>query len=235
MVKKIVLLTKSRKHGGYCTAGVDVETGEWVRIVSSGYDKTTDEIDEDELTYLDGTKAECLDVIQIECVGWRPNYYQPENYVMNRTKKWIKLGEATIDNVLAIHPFEEKQYLFFNSSYRVEDEILQNIEDDLKSSLSMIKIDNPIIIVSTKPWAQDEKSVTVKFWYNGNLYSYIRTTDDEFFGEYYDCEDGEYHLSGSYIAIISLGELYERDNNHYKLIAKVFPYKENVFQNILFR
>ena len=35
MEKKIIILTKSKKHSGYCVAGIDYETGEWIRLVSS--------------------------------------------------------------------------------------------------------------------------------------------------------------------------------------------------------
>lgn len=34
MYKKIVLLAKSKKHQNYCVAGKDVDTGEWVRLIS---------------------------------------------------------------------------------------------------------------------------------------------------------------------------------------------------------
>ena len=34
MDKEIVLLTKSKKRGNYCIAGVDRKTGEWIRIIS---------------------------------------------------------------------------------------------------------------------------------------------------------------------------------------------------------
>ena len=35
MEKTIIILTKSKKHSGYCVAGIDFETGEWIRLVSS--------------------------------------------------------------------------------------------------------------------------------------------------------------------------------------------------------
>mgnify|MGYP007105586249 CR=1 FL=1 len=34
MKKEAVILTRSSKIGGYCVAGVDIHTGEWVRFVS---------------------------------------------------------------------------------------------------------------------------------------------------------------------------------------------------------
>ena len=34
MNRDIVILTKSRKDNGYCVAGLDIETGRWIRLVS---------------------------------------------------------------------------------------------------------------------------------------------------------------------------------------------------------
>lgn len=34
MRKKVILLTKSLKNGGYCVAGIDYYTGQWIRLVS---------------------------------------------------------------------------------------------------------------------------------------------------------------------------------------------------------
>lgn len=33
MKREVAILTKSSKFGGYCVAGVDINTGEWVRFV----------------------------------------------------------------------------------------------------------------------------------------------------------------------------------------------------------
>lgn len=35
MEKDIIILTKSFEKSGYCIAGIDYETGEWIRLVSS--------------------------------------------------------------------------------------------------------------------------------------------------------------------------------------------------------
>ena len=32
---EMVVLTKSAKNGGHCVAGIDVDTGNWVRLVSN--------------------------------------------------------------------------------------------------------------------------------------------------------------------------------------------------------
>lgn len=35
MKREVAILTKSSKFGGFCVAGVDINTGEWVRFVSN--------------------------------------------------------------------------------------------------------------------------------------------------------------------------------------------------------
>ncbi|MBK5252850.1 MAG: hypothetical protein JJE03_00005 [Peptostreptococcaceae bacterium] len=39
MERTLIILTKSRKYYGYCIAGKDLETGEWIRIIDNDMDK----------------------------------------------------------------------------------------------------------------------------------------------------------------------------------------------------
>lgn len=216
MLKKIILLTKSRKHGGYCTSGIDIENGNWIRIVSDGIGCQKDEIPYDQLTYANGEEADILDVLEVQCIQYKPNYYQPENYVNNKNIKWKKIGQADFDEVIRIHPFENKDYIYFDTNHSVADSYVRELEDEDKYSLILIEVINPVIIVRT--WEQGDKSVTLNFEYNGEKYKYFRMTDG-FDLKYKDYSDGSYTILGRLALIISLGEVY--DSKHYKLIAKV--------------
>lgn len=62
MQKEIVLLAKSLKDRGYCAAGIDLQTKQWIRLVS-----TTDgeAIDED---ILDSHNIQELDTIRVNVI-----------------------------------------------------------------------------------------------------------------------------------------------------------------------
>lgn len=223
MFKKLIILTKSRKHGGYCIAGVDIHTGEWIRIISDDIESSTDEITERQLTYINGQVVDILNIVKVKCKEFKPYYYQPENYVLDSSTQFTKLGEASLRDVLNIHGFEKKDFIYFNSDYRVENSFINNMDDKNKYSLVLIKVTNPSVNVSVKPWSScGEKSVTLSFFYNHYHYNYFRITDDDFASEYHENECGNYQLHGNYALVISLGELYKINSSHYKLIAKIF-------------
>ena len=60
--KTILCLAASRKHGDYCFAGKDVNTGEWIRPVSNRPDE---EISFAECTMPTGIQAGLLDILEI--------------------------------------------------------------------------------------------------------------------------------------------------------------------------
>ncbi|WP_017209974.1 dual OB domain-containing protein [Clostridium beijerinckii] len=216
MLKKIVLLTKSRKHMGYCTSGIDIENGNWIRIVSDGIGCLTDEIPHSQLTYENDVEADVFDVIEVECIQYKPNYFQPENYVNNKNVKWKKIGQTSIEDIIKIHPFENKDYVYYDTGYSISNSFISQLEDKDKYSLMLIEVINPVIVVKT--WGVGDRSVTLNFNYNGEEYRYFRMTDG-FDLQYSSYCDGNYTILGRVALIISLGEVYE--SKHYKLIAKV--------------
>lgn len=224
MFKTIILLTKSRKKGGYCTSGIDINTGEWIRIVSDGVGCHSDEIKGNQLTYNTDEEAEILDVITINYIKHEPIYYQPENYINDNNKFWQKIGQANINEIAQLHPFENKEYVYFDTNYKVTADFIKGLDNKYKYSLILIKVTNLVVRISLKPWDQ-EKSVSIDFRYNNKDYRYFRITDDDFALKYYDYTVGNYTLFGCYSLVISLGEPFAFGNdalNHYKLIAKVF-------------
>lgn len=218
MRKNIILLTKSRKKGGYCTAGIDLENGEWIRIVSDGEGCISNEMLDRHLKYNDGSIAQILDIIEIECNEYKPNYYQPENYVFDSSTNIHKIGNGSMNKVLKIHPFENKSFIFYNIDYSVHYADINLIEPWDRYSLILIKATNPQIEVKT--WENGSKSTVLNFRYNSRYYKYFRITDGSE-EEYKRRPDGVYTLSGDYAFVISLGDLY-RDDKHYKLVSKIF-------------
>lgn len=68
MERKVAILTRSSKFGGYCVAGVDLNTGEWVRFVSSDA-QTHGALSRRDITYEDRSICNPLDVVLVDVVG----------------------------------------------------------------------------------------------------------------------------------------------------------------------
>lgn len=215
MYKDIVLLACSKKHSNYCVAGVDVHSGEWVRIVSDD-DKIAEAVMDEEMRYQDGSSPKLLDIIRITILEHRPNDYQPENYLFDGHYYWSKIGRANAASVIEKYATERPEYLFYNTEKSVESKYLEQLNENEKYSLIAIKPNN--LKVEVKQWPEGKK-VDMSFTYNGRWYRYLKVTDPDFLQEYVQYEEGTYSPGEDILLVVSLGENYH--NAHYKLISGV--------------
>jgi len=215
--KEIILLAESKKYKNLCIAGVDTSTGEWVRIVSQD-SSVSHAVKIEDAIYEDGSVPKLLDIIEIECMGRKLNYYQVENYVYNPDYYWSKTGQATIKDVLKIHPLENKDYIFYNTDKRVHKDYLLGLSDKVKYSLMLIAPTN--IKVHVRQWA-NRKDVTMSFDYRGLRYNYLSITDIDYEQRYLALEPNDYTLKNGTLLVLSLGDCYKKDNCHYKLVVTI--------------
>lgn len=205
--------------GNLCIAGVDKSTGEWVRIISEN-EAIQHAVSPEDAMYEDGTEPQILDIVRIKCKEYRPSYYQPENYVLDDSSYWRKLGCSSVRKLLRVHPAENKHFLFYDADKCVNNTHFNNLEDS--SIYSLVLISPEDICVHVKQFSPNEKKkVTMSFDYGGNRYWYIRITDPEFESTYLQYPDGNYRYQRECLFVVSLGDVYSQDNKHYKLIAKV--------------
>lgn len=216
--KEMVLLTKSKKRGNICVAGVDIRTGEWIRIVSE--DKNIQNaVPLNDTKYDDGSMSEVLDIVQIRCKVHSPEKHQPENYIMDRRFPWKKKGVLSTKELLKIHKEETKNLLFYNKDRYVEAITLNRLKNSEKYSLILIRPED--ICIHVKQWSPgQDKQVTVSFDYAGHRYWYIRITDTEFEAKFAHYSDGNYRFGIPCLFVISLGDMHT-DGRHWKLIAGV--------------
>ena len=114
MKKQICILTKSYKHGGYCVAGVDIETKEWIRLVNSD-NPSTDEIRKEQMI-LNGKVIDCLDVLEYDFIKNVPNSCQTENWLLNNTisPKFIK--SISLEELADIVELDKEEFFIYNKS-----------------------------------------------------------------------------------------------------------------------
>lgn len=216
MEKNIVILSKSKKYNNYCVAGKDIETGEWIRLISQNND-IHNAIESQDLIYENGLEAQILDIVrvQVKDVDERfKNKYQPENYILNNEYYLEYINYLEMYNLEEFIDYSDT--IFFNKYKCISDNELKDLS--YVNSLLLLKVS--ILKVKIKKNARRRLVANIK--YNGVWYNDITITDMKFTEKYYDeilpSDNGKnfYNIK----IVVSLGELF--NNNHYKLIATVF-------------
>lgn len=209
MTKDIVILTKSTKRGGYCVAGVDAHSGEWVRLTSSdlwSHGALTDE----HMTYEDGSICKVLDCVRIEVARAAPIKHQPENVLIDEKKKLQKLGTWSLQDILQIHPAEQFEAVYANTKPFLDEEDMEYVDR------SLILVCTPWLRIKQMSTPPEKPRTRANFCYNGQWYNNISVTDPE----YYQAED-ETTLRSAYL-VVSLPDVPFDDGQYYKFIAKIF-------------
>jgi hypothetical protein len=93
---RIICLANSYKHGGRCIAGIDVDSGKWIRPVPDGNGGAVTST----VRLIDGKEPQILDVIDIPILDSGPDEgCQPENRTL-KSGKWKKVGQITAQDLL---------------------------------------------------------------------------------------------------------------------------------------
>ena len=211
MEKTIIIMTKSFKRYNYCIAGIDVETGEWIRVVSDdrtieGAVPVEDAVDENE------NPIEIFDVVTISFIRPQPLPEQNENWLYDRSRPWIKQRSVNLQYVINQYGTDTCQYVFNNDARFLE-------RDELTGqSLLLLKISSPKVMVKTFP---NQKKVSLNFQYNNESYAFFSISDIEVYNEYKIKDDGTYPLGDECYAVFSLTRPYT-DNRCYKMVASIY-------------
>ena len=212
MEREVIILAASDKYSNSCVGGVDSKTGEWIRLVSS--DTTIHCALTSEM--LKCENFECcspLDKISVSIIKEVPMGHQPENLLIDETKKLKKIKRVSLDDILQVHPVENgredvRRFLENERPYFNSQEILK-----IKRSLYLIEVRN------LKIYKNGYNKYKASFNYLGKDYINISMTDPKYKVEH-DCE---YKTA---IIMLSLGTLPFDDGNFYKFVVKIFPLTE---------
>ena len=211
MTKNIIILTKSKKDSGYCVAGIEYETGNWIRLVSSS-ELLKGALTDFHMQSTNGDICEPLDFVKVEIQEHIPEGCQTENHLIAKGIKWIKLGTVTIDEVLKIRR-PEKRDKIFGSSYSSLLAV-----DYFKYSLMLVEVSNLRI------YYNDNGSRKADFNYNSITYKGMSVTDLDYCKKNF--HQNEFNFDQAYIVVSIPKDPYEIDGKYYKFIAKVFPKRE---------
>ncbi|WP_018086246.1 dual OB domain-containing protein [Desulfurispora thermophila] len=91
-----VCLANSRKNHDRCVAGIDLETGNWVRLVR---DRRGSALQYRQVCYIEGEELEPLDIAAVMIAHKAPLYFQPENVVIDNTCSMFWHGKMPVDKL----------------------------------------------------------------------------------------------------------------------------------------
>ncbi|MCC8107239.1 MAG: hypothetical protein LIO99_14765 [Clostridiales bacterium] len=224
---KMIILASSRKYNGKCVAGIEVESGRWIRLTSRDEDHHF-AVPSEKMRYVDQSEAKVLDIISTPVDGafadlipeeriGKGEKLQPENYVLCENEKIVHIGTATLDGVLALHPVDPVRYIF-GSDFRYITEENKNFHS-LGGSLLLVKAQN------LRLWPNERNNIKADFTHimpgfkEGRDYKELPVTDPEF-----DHITEEVTYDNAYL-VMSMGTPIEnRANgkpNYYKFVASI--------------
>lgn len=211
MEKKIIILTKSKKHSGYCVAGIDYETGEWIRLVSSDLE-TEGAVPWEDLQCSNGETLEVYDIIMCRLLRKCGTIVQPENCLYDETVKWEKVGKSNLDEVIKIHGYDSVEYVFENEDTKLPaDWIFSG-----NPSLCLLKVKDASIWVKTF----EDKKISLNFTYDDIQYKYMSISQIDLLNYYRNKTDDSYPL-GTVTVVFNLTDKYYWNGKYYKVVAQI--------------
>ena len=210
--KRIVCLANSRKLSGRCIAGKELlgdgRPGAWVRPVSG---RGNEGVATSECRYGDRTTPRLLDVIDVPVLTSQPDNHQRENWLLDRTRRWTKVGSVSPTDLSKW--VDEVDTLWINrdgSSTGLFNRVHSSLVSSIKSSLYLIRVNLQVRVFDY----YDRRRAQGRFRYRGTEYS-LRITDPD-----YEMQAEGRHDVGECLVTVSLAGAYD-DGYCYKLIAAI--------------
>lgn len=210
-----VIMAKSTMLGNFCVAGIDIETGAWVRFVAF---ETGEPLADFNLMFVDAPgSCEVLDVGRIGIACRVPRNNHTEDLMIKYTP-WLKMGKMSLDEVFKIHAPENHKFIFGTPRNYVDVNEMKKL--NLDYSLILIKVENLEIYFAKN--SRGNIRGHADFFYNGVEYTDVRVTDP-----YYEINESliknfSLKFGAAYLVMSMPSRPFEGNGKYYKLIAKIF-------------
>ncbi len=171
MYKDLIIMTRSDKHGGFCVVGIDINDGNFIRLMSD--DKETfGALTSKNMLYEDNSEAKILDVARVGILEDCPTKLQPENVLLDDTIRWQKLGAVK----------QEDTYQYLNNDVS---NIFLNVDNCLDKK-EIIENGNSILFVqitNAQIYSNFKNKTKMSFTFKGSKYTDISVTDPDYYGK----------------------------------------------------
>jgi len=215
----ILCLANSEKHGQRCLAGVRIDTGGWIRPVST---EGGGALFEDQYTAECGKVAQPLDSVRIRFDQYSPKYHQPENWLISKQESLELLGsELNKLQLLALNTALQREGKIFSTERNSRSKI--ELKDSLSTqSLTLIRPQNAQFYINT---SSNNNQPRTEFDFDGHHYDFpitdprwrqrVRSENPRDLPSINDLDNNE-----DLLFTISLGEEFE--GHCYKIVAAIF-------------
>ena len=213
-------MAKSTMFGNFCVAGIDMNSGEWVRFVAF---ETGDPLADYELIFVNEIGGcEPLDAARIGIARRVPRRNHTEDCMIKRMA-WLKLGRMNLDDVFKIHPPENHQHQFVFGTPRNYIDEFEMRELNLKYSLTLVSVENLKIIFSENVHGIIRGKAC--FSYNGVDYDDVRVTDPAYETVLPFMKNFSIKIPAACLVMSMPSKPLQvkETGRYYKLIAKIFP------------
>ena len=180
--------------------------------------RPSEEVSSQERQYEGGGEPQLLDIIDVHLLRANPMYYQRENWLLDSSQRWKKVGQMGPDSLVKLVDPVDALWIDGDSSGSGRNDRVPYSEAKLlDSSLYLIHVDS--LRVTVVPPNRDEGLPVLRghFQYNGTDYS-LRITDPESESGAVDLEPGDYEVGRRFLTV-SLGGPFQ--SYSYKLIANI--------------
>lgn len=219
MERDIVILAASEKNGDYCVAGIDVDSGEWLRPYTHNVE-TKGAVPLRHITYADGTHVKLFDVVRINFADNCHNPMQPENFYYDETARWRKVDKLTLDEVIKRRGLDDRVKIFFNADRSVVEQNLVDIKK--RESLILVKaFDLSIVVEPPHELSRDRsKKFRLNFSHNGIDYRRFSVGDTRIRRYFGEKDFGTYPFADYNFVVFSLTDKFELNGKNYKVAAQ---------------
>ena len=210
-----VIMAKSTMLGNFCVAGIDINSGKWVRFVSF---EDGNPLADFQLMFVNqGGSCQPLDIGRIGIAGKVPKLNHSEDCMIKYTP-WLNMGHMEIENVLEIHPAENHEYIFGNVENYIDEIEMQRY--GFNYSLILIQVKD-LQIIFEKNFKQELKG-RADFLYNGRQYKHMRITDPEYQLHNNNSMIADFKITASKAYLVISMPAQSFYGRYYKLVAKIF-------------
>ena len=214
---KLIILAASAKYNNFCVAGVDIETGKWIRPISERED-LEEAVPLEDLEYPDGSKVELLDVVEIKFSDRSANNpIQPENFFYNAKYFWQKVGRVTLQEVIDGRGFDLRDKIFFSDERSIFGADVENFSE--RESLLLLPVENLFIAIEE---AEDHKKFFADFDYRGKKFHRFSVGDIAVRKKFEANGAGKYFFKDKAAVVFSLTNPFHTNYQCYKIAAQIF-------------
>ena len=216
-IRKLIILAESAKFNNFCVAGVDIETGKWIRPISEK-PELEDAVPLDDLKYPDGSRVELLDIAEIKFSDRAAdNPIQPENFFYNAKYYWQKVGRMTLQEVIDLRGFDMRDKIFYNNERSIFGADVEKIP--AKESLLLLPVKNLFVSIEEE---EDHKKFFADFEYRGKKFLRFSVGDIAVRKKFEASGAGKHFFKNDAVVVFSLTNPFRANYNCYKMLAQIF-------------